>query len=497
MAPRGSNDGNAPDTVATDEGSADEPKFGVQLGVGILGKVVTAIIAFVGSIYLARVLGPTGYGAFYLLMAVASLADNPVTGWTNAARKRYREADFPAGEALGSILLVAVGSTVVVGAGAAALAGPIARRTGHELDPVLFVPLYFGLVTFISTRKLLKATDHFGSASWLLGGRDLLRVLGQVALVSLGFGVAGMVAGVTVANLLLVPMVLSLVGEAPRLPSRGTLRSIATYAKSSVPENVVGTALGRMDVLLLGALATTSAVGNYQIAMNVTIPAMFVANVANTGLLGRVSHRDSLDETFSREVRNNLAYVSVVAVPIFFGAVAIGDALVITIYSNSYAQAGTFVAALAGFRVIKSQDSILWATIAGIDRPDLNLRISTGVFVVNLALGIFLWYKLGAIGIVYATVVSAAIGYAGRAIVLRTRTVATLFPRPMLAQLLAGAVMGVTVVVLRVQLGLPKWYSVAGYVAVGAAVYAVVLTLLSREIRETARLVAGDAIDAV
>lgn len=78
--------------------SIGDTDFGVQVGIGFVGRVVTLFVSFLGAVLLARILarilGSSGYGAFYLLMAVISFLDNPVTGWANACRKRFTEVDF-------------------------------------------------------------------------------------------------------------------------------------------------------------------------------------------------------------------------------------------------------------------------------------------------------------------------------------------------------------------------------------------------------------------
>jgi len=61
--------------------SIGDTDFGVELGFGVVGRVVTAGVAFLGSFLLARELGPGNYGTFYILMAVVAFLDNPVTGW--------------------------------------------------------------------------------------------------------------------------------------------------------------------------------------------------------------------------------------------------------------------------------------------------------------------------------------------------------------------------------------------------------------------------------
>ena len=97
-------------------GDAD---FGVQVGIGFLGRLVAAVVAFLGSIVLARALGPSDYGTFYLLLSIVAFLDNPVTGWAEGCRKRLTEVDFPSGEALGSLIagmrLASVAVSLVAG----------------------------------------------------------------------------------------------------------------------------------------------------------------------------------------------------------------------------------------------------------------------------------------------------------------------------------------------------------------------------------------------
>jgi len=94
--------------------SIGDTDFGVQVSIGVVGRVVAALVAFLGSIVLARVLGPDGYGTFYLLMAVVAFLDNPITGWANACRKRLTEEDFPSGGTIGSMFISIVLTSAAV-----------------------------------------------------------------------------------------------------------------------------------------------------------------------------------------------------------------------------------------------------------------------------------------------------------------------------------------------------------------------------------------------
>jgi O-antigen/teichoic acid export membrane protein len=474
--------------------SIGDSDFGVQVGVGFLGRVATALVALAGSIFLARVLGPAGYGGFYLIMAVVKFLDNPVTGWSSACRKRLTEADFPSDEALGSLVLaVVIGSALVAGV-AFAIRGQVASLAGIENAWVLVSVLFFGVVAYGTSLEMLKATANFGISTWTIAIRDVVRVLIQAGLVIAGLGVAGMVGGMLVANLLLVPVLGYLVGVVPSLPSRETLSSIWAFARSSIPNGVVSTAQDRMDVLLLGVLATQSVVGNYEVALRLTTPAIFISGVAGSGLLGRISNRRSRSESVRTDVRNNISYASLIAIPVFFGTLVVGGPVVVTVYSSQYARAGTLIAGLALYHLFVSQKDIHVAVLDGFDRPELNLRVSLAVFALNVVLGVGLFLTFGPIGVVAATVISAAVGYLARAhLVRQLLPKLSVLPRPLLEQVGSGLIMAGSVLVVRETLALGRWQNVALAVGVGIVVYWAVLLAVSEQVRGTALAVAADA----
>ena len=141
-------------------GDAD---FGVQVGIGFLGRLVAAVVAFLGSIVLARALGPSDYGTFYLLLSIVAFLDNPVTGWAEGCRKRLTEVDFPSGEALGSVILGILVSSVVVSLVTAPFAPWLADVTGSAAGWFWFSILFVGMVVYHTANEVLISTDQFGT----------------------------------------------------------------------------------------------------------------------------------------------------------------------------------------------------------------------------------------------------------------------------------------------------------------------------------------------
>jgi len=476
--------------------SAGEADFGLEISKGVVAKFAMALIGFAGSVVFARVLGPSGYGAFYVVVTLVNVLDNPVTGWGDACKKRISERGFPTGEALGSGLLGAVVLSVLILPAAYAFE----RHTNvYDLEGVLvpFGVLFVSICLFAVTNRILSARSNFSAAEWSDTLRSLLTTPLQLAFVLLGLGTVGMIYGLTLATLLTVPYVLYRIGVRPVLPTRASLASLAAYAKYSVPNGFIGTAQSRVDILLLGAFLTSAAVGEYQVAMQLTMAGTFIGSVAAMGLMARVSDHSSRDDASSVvvDVTNSLSYASVLAIPIFFGAAAMPNDLVVTVFGPQYGGIGAVLVGLALFRVLNMQTAQLSSAIDGLDRPDVNTRIKLVTLVVNVGLGYLLLLAYGTVGVVAATVVSELVKYAALAYAVRRRVPEVLLlPSPVRHQLLAGIGMFVVVDRLHSIAGVSWWGELLALVSLGAFVYLTTLVFISESFRVTVRGILSDAL---
>lgn len=474
--------------------SIGDSNFGVQVGLGFIGRIVTALVAFVGSVFLARFLGPENYGSFYILLAIVSFFDNPVTGWAVACRKRLTEVDSSSEQIVGSLLLGILVASILSVVIAVTASKWITNFTGDPNSWMLLIILYIGMIVYVSSLEVLKATDKFGRSTWIQAVRDIIRVTVQSGLVIVGFGVGGMVGGIIFANLILAPSIFYFIGPSPALPSRNTLNDIWAYGRSSIPDGLLSTAQERIDIMILGILASTSVVGNYEVALKITLPAIFVAGVASNGLMGRISNRRSKDLEVANEIQRNIAYASLIAVPLFFGAITIGGPVVVTLYSSQYSLAGGFIGGLALFRLIRSQKAILISSINGLNKPNLNLRVSALEFLLNVFLGIGLYFVIGPLGVIIATVLSELLAYIYRAFIIKQLVPTVDFlPQPLKKQFASGVLMAILVYIARHSIGLKMWYDTILVVGMGCGVYFVSLLYISESFRETSRAIARDA----
>jgi len=469
--------------------------LGLETMKGLAGKMAQAATGFAGAVIFARVLGPTSFGGFYLLLTLVTVADRPMRGAAQALRKRYSETDADKRELFGTVLLVDLVLWAVAAVGVWLFSEQLAAQTNVPNAPLVFFVLIVAISLFFPVQQMLAAEGWVSKQTWNDTLRSLLTLPLQLGFVLLGFGAAGMGYGLAGATILVVPVALYFTRVRPTLPSRATLRSMWEYARYSVPIAIIGKTYNQLDILLLGALVTTGAVGNYKIAFQLTVPASFLYSIISSGFMPKVSNLHSKGEPFGGDVTNAVSFASLLSVPIFFGALALPEALVVTFFGEQYASAQLFLVGLALYQVSRSQTIIQRQTLNGINRPDVGLRIDAAALVLNVVLGVWLVLTQGPIGVVIATVVAETARYVGAAYYVSQLVDGVSFlPRTLFEQVAAGLVMFATVEVVAAQVGITSWVWLSLVVGVGAAVYGLVVVTISQQLRITALAVYRDAV---
>jgi len=466
--------------------------FGLEVSKGFVGKVLLMLVGFAGSIVFARVLGPVGYGAFHVVVAVSNILDNPISGLGTACKKRISEHGQDSGAILTIGLAVTAAMGLVVG-GLVLVVGPHLDYFDIENGPLYVAITFFGIIFFKVVQPMVAGRGQFGTAVFLDSIRSFFTIPLQLALVFLGWGVAGMVYGLTAASLLTVPLALYVLDVRPMIPDQETVRSIWEYAKFSVPSNFIGTAYGKVDILLLGALLGSGASGQYKIAMQLVLPGATLSMVMGSGLFAEVSSLSSRGEKVAQKVTNNVSFASVLAIPLFFGALAMPESIVVTVFGSEYRPAAVLLVGLAAYQILQTQANQASAVLEGLDRPDLQLYIVAVTLITNLILGVILVRRFGAIGIVIATIVAEGVKFSWMTYLARRHVAYEVLPSPVRYQFLAGAGMFLVVEAVHRWMGVSSWFDLLAIVGLGAVVYGAVLVSLSDMFMHTAKSILGDA----
>lgn len=466
--------------------------FGLEVSKGFAAKILLAVVGFLGSVVFARVLGPVEYGAFHVVVAVANILDNPISGIGAACKKRISEHGQDEGQILSIGLSVAAILGLVVGT-AMLVIGPQLNYFEIGNGPFYVTVVFLALIFFKILQPLVAGKGQFGTAVVLDSVRSVLTIPLQLFLVFLGWGVAGMVYGLTVATLLTVPLGIYVLDVRPTVPRWDTVRSVWKFAKYSLPTGFVGTAYSRLDILLLGAVLGSGASGQYKVALQLVLPGAMLSMVMGSGLFAEVSALSSRGEEVATKVTNNVAFASLLTIPLFFGALAMPESIVVTVFGAEYRSAATLLVGLALYQVIAAQSNQIKSVVQGLDRPDIMFYIMAATLVTNLALGVPLVYEIGAMGAVIATVTAEAVKFVLMTFFARKRVPYEVLPAPVRYEILAGAVMFIVVDISHRMGGVSSWFELLAIVSLGALVYGVVLALASDIFLRTAKGIIADA----
>lgn len=466
---------------------ASDVSLTAEVGKGTLVKSTIAILGFASTIVFTHFVTPRTLGGYFLILTLVAVAGRPLVGFGVACKKRYSEIGAHRDELVTLLMAGTVLWTIFTAGGAALAAGWIQRYTGVASAPVLFVLLFASVETFKVVKQLVDGLGQLGVSTSLNLFRSTVALTVQVGLLVLGYDVAALAAGAAVAALVSVAVTLYTLDARLVWPTRATIRDVTGFARWTVPTETIGQVYSQLDILLLGLLVTPAAAGYYEVAFKLTAPAAFVSSLFGVGLMSVSSNLKSRGEAVREELENSLAYSSILAVPLFFGVLAIGDPLVKTVYGRGYEGVTLYLAGLALYRVVRTQAAPLGGLVTGIDRPDANLKAVATTTLFNIVVGVWLISVIGPVGVVVGTVLAGALHY----LILRyyvTTEIAgvTFVQRQLLQQVLAGLVMYGVVRGVWAVIGATAWLPVLAAVGIGGVTYATVLAAVSDEFREPA-----------
>jgi O-antigen/teichoic acid export membrane protein len=181
--------------------------FGLEISRSLLAKVIHAGLGFAGSIILARALGPTSFGGYYLLLSVAELAKRGVDGVSSATNKRFAEVGTPRRQIIGTQLLANLALTVVVACGAFLFQSQLVEYTGVADAVILLILLFTITSNYTSFNSFLASTGQLSTQNWINTVQSITVLVGQLLLVALGLGVSGMAYGLALGEIILIPLI--------------------------------------------------------------------------------------------------------------------------------------------------------------------------------------------------------------------------------------------------------------------------------------------------
>lgn len=437
------------------------------------GEVIGRLMAFAAIVYVSRTVGPEAWGVVAVAGAVTLYLSKVVDfGIETVGPNEIVAAPGEVGPLVSSLIgarLLIASVFIVVGAGLVwlFLQGP---------DRSAFLAYSLTLIPVAASTRWVHLGLHAAEpvALW--------RILGEgVALVVVVFAVQHAADGWKFPAAILIGDGLSVLALGALLVKRGyqfQLRGDRALAKRVMRRAgpvmlhlVLGLALYNSDLLFLRALRSSADVGIYAAAYTL------ISFAGNLGVAYGMSLMPSLAALPRGGPQQRALYHTAVlhsaaiAVPTFVGGVFVAPDVMRLVFGGQYAEGGPILQILlASIPIFTVRLIVFFALVVHAGEQSLVRAIVEALFA-NIVLNLVLIKALGTIGAAWATVATEVIFCAllaryGRSEGLRFPPI-TRFWRP----LVACAVMGFALVIMREQNALLR-------VAVGATVYAFVLLAL-------------------
>ncbi|MFP3235917.1 MAG: oligosaccharide flippase family protein [Vulcanisaeta sp.] len=421
---------------------------------GMIGKVVSSLIAFGGSIALARILGPGYYGLAYALVALPQALVGLVDVGLNGVIVRYgsrNEWNTALSAVILRIILIMSMAAVLL-----LLSRDIAYAFGRPYI-VKFMPivtLYFVLYSLdMLVSAVVGALGLFNIGNTTLIIRNAVRVTAAIILALLGFGAISVVWGLAIGYGLETVILTVIAVYKLRNYIVDFLRNLEAFVNGAreallmiaplIINVVVGSVLSPVVTTFQIRYADNVLLGNWNASTNVMSLLEGLAGVVGGGLTFGITaskDRDVINKAF---VKGSM-YSSLLIGFLATGAVVFSNPAMAVLYGNKYPYGGLMLMlqAFELFGVVFGQyGAYLWAV------GDTRLMSITGILGSLIwstsAISLILIYG-GAWGFIYAAIVSSYLS--GIVTLLLTYKIHKVLPdfksnvRALIPSLIAGAV---------------------------------------------------------
>ncbi|WP_336337139.1 lipid II flippase MurJ [Haloarcula brevis] len=450
---------------------------------------------FLGSVVFANVAGGASLGVFYLFTSLFRVLRKLIgLGLGQAIVTQTAEAVSSddtdhVGEIVSSALLVRLTSLCFVSVVLYAARHRLGRYVG--LNRIwIYLVVALSLTMLLSTaRSVLVGVKRVDVASTLDFLKEISMIVIQIALVLLGFDAFGLVAGFLAG--MAVPTALAIVRTARFLedlhPARDRIEAQLSFARFSFLDSLVGGEQIWIDTLMLGAVVTItqSDIGVYGITYSIAMFGLTLSSSISRAILPEIRDLDVADQYQNRDrlVQKSIKYSTLIALPLFFGALAIGDNVLAFIYGFDrgfepllFLTAGTMV-----FSIYQPVHQTFYA----LDRPRTAFLVSAVTSLSNFSLNILLIPPFGIAGAGLSTAASMCLSAATGLLLLRRLGVVSPLPfRAWRIQFGAAVLMALIVRFGDVQVGTDSLLSTSMLVTAGVAIYASVVLVGDSEIRK-------------
>jgi O-antigen/teichoic acid export membrane protein len=398
-------------------------KVSVKGGFHLLwGLVASTVIAAIGTIVIAKLLGAGNYGLYSVALTAPTLISNFRDWGINTAMVKY-SAQYNSEKDVAkirSVFLSGLTFEVILGAALSILCFVLSPFLAVTLHRPAIAPLIQILALFILTGGLVNTataaftgleTMHLYSITLIV--QALVKTGLIVGLVVLGLGTAGAVtgysAGVLIAGLTGILLMWTMYKSLPqpassKLEMFGTIKTMFNYGLPVSIGSILTAFLSQFYTIILAIYVTNNAIiGNYSLAVLFSVLITFFATPVTTMMFPAFSKLDPQrdNETLKNVFQYSVKYASLIVVPVTAIVMALAQPGIGTIFGNAYTQAPLFLALTSITYLYSAFGSLSEGNlIIGQGYTTYNMWLSILTVVIGFPLSLLLISNFGVIGLI-------------------------------------------------------------------------------------------------
>jgi O-antigen/teichoic acid export membrane protein len=398
-------------------------------------SLVSAVFTAVLTIFLLRVLGPREYGVFSLAMGVGALVLIPANLGIPHAAARYladsRKHRPTAHGVISDAVRLKVAVSAVCCLALIALAEPIANAYDA---PELTWPIRI-MAFAVAGQSMLQLYDQLFEAEGRISVylrvvtfESAIETVASIGLVLAGLGVSGAMAGRAGAYLFAAGfgfvLLVRTLGTRPRLRGRGhgNVRRIATYGSALLIIDGAFALFNQIDVLLIGAILSITAVGEFQAPMRLVTFLGYAGAAVASGVSPRVAagHEGPDSKAFDRALRRLMAFQGIFVAPLVIWAEPITE----LVLGSEYLESASVLRAITPFVFLIAISPLLSRTVTYLGEAWMRIPIAIGALAINFVFDLIFLSKIGIVAGAWGTDIAYAI-YVGAHLLIVRRLLGT------------------------------------------------------------------------
>lgn len=387
----------------------------------LAGSLIHKIIAFAGSVFIARLLGDAGYGVVVVALSMYFVLCNIFTlGLSGGIARNYPQAETD--QKRRGILVTAyrIGTVTGVVGGIVVLiaAGPIAHHVFNDpsISPVLRI-----LAMIIPLKVLLNLANGSFQAVKKPGAKTaitsviqpIIRIVLVVGLVLAGYGAMGVAGAYAIATGSAAVLSLYYVRRYTTLfeferPAEIGYRPLLVFSIPLVGSTILVDMMNNIDTLLIGSLAASADVGQYNVAFVLGQTTLLFLQTLGFMYIPEISelHAEDRIKRAAMVYRGITKWVLFISAPFILTAIAYPTYVLTFIYSGEYASATVPFLILIGGFMTHILNGPNYGTLTAFGDTRQLFAFDAGTMALNLVLNLVLIRAFGITGAAVATATS-------------------------------------------------------------------------------------------